>query len=142
MMNKFGILYLVLGLLTILVGILHFVMMPHLNHLLAQWARPATVQYVLAAFKINHIGSGIFLILIGAILTYAAGWGILKGKRWGAVVAILTGLALTILSLILWATSPKMFLQATPFRVAVISLTAVGILSALPAIFLWKRFEP
>jgi hypothetical protein len=97
---------------------------------------------VLGVFEINHIGSGIFLILIGAIFAYAAGWGILKGKRWGAVVAVLVGLALAILSIILWIIAPKMFWEAIPFRSAVISLAIVGILAAIPPIIFWKRFEP
>jgi hypothetical protein len=128
------------GVAAVLVGVLHFVMAGHLEHWVAGPLDAAAAARVVPAFRINHTGSGVFLILLGAVLAQAGYPGLWRGKRWGAVTAGLIGAGLAALAVALWATVPAAFLRAVPFRVALLTLGAVGALTALPPLLFWKHF--
>ena len=130
-----------MGILTILVGVLHFFMMGHLRDWIYSQISAKDAENIFAAFNINHIASGVFLILIGAILTYCSVAGLRQGKRWAMPIVILFGMTLSILALVLWATVPKMFLEAVAFRTALISLFIIGVLIVIPLVIYKKHFD-
>ncbi|HKZ21860.1 MAG TPA: hypothetical protein VJ165_01505 [candidate division Zixibacteria bacterium] len=138
-----GWLNLLMGFVLLLVGILHFLMMGHIETFISgQLDLQQNVDnFVVAIFKVNHIGSGVFVLLLGVILIYTSGAGLRRGKRWGRNLAALVGLGMLILSLILWKSVPKILLEAEAFKIALISLSAVGILTLLPLLFFWKHFN-
>ncbi len=106
-----------MGILTILVGVLHFLMMGHLKDWIYSQVNSNDAENVFAAFSINHIASGVFLILLGATLTYSSFAGLKKGKDWAVPIVIFFGITLSLLAAVLWATVPKMFLEAVAFRI-------------------------
>jgi hypothetical protein len=136
-----GVTYTVAGLLAIAVGVVHFAMAQHLRHLLAGWVEGPNKELVLAVFEINHTGSGVFIILLGVILVLSGVRGMHRGRRWAAEVGLVCGLGLVVLALWLWAAVPPMFLEAMPFRIALLGLAAVGMLLVLPAVVYWKDLE-
>jgi len=52
-----------MGVLTLLVATLHFVMMPKLTGMIARAVGPRGEEFVVPIFYINHIGSGIYFQL-------------------------------------------------------------------------------
>jgi len=134
---------LLMGLVLLLVGILHFAMMGHIENFISRQLdlQRDVDNYVVAIFKVNHIGSGVMVLLLGLILIYLSGSGLRRGKRWGRNLAALVGLGMLILSLVLWKSVPKILLEAEAFKIALISLSAVGILTLLPVLFFWKHFD-
>lgn len=70
------------GILVVLVGGLHFLMAGHLKDWIYSQASAKDAENIFAAFNINHTASGVFLILIGVILTYCSIAGLSHGKRW------------------------------------------------------------
>ena len=130
-----------MGVATLAVGCLHFVMMGHLTQWIAQQLDPLAGPGVLAAFRVNHIGSGVFLILLGIIITYSSHRGLRHGKRWARTIALLFGFSLCLLTVILWMSVPDMFLAAAPFRWALVLLGMAGILTSVPAIFFHHHFN-
>ena len=137
-----GVTYTLAGLLAIGVGVVHFVMAQHLRDMLAGWVEGPNKDLVLAVFEINHTGSGVFVILLGAILVLCGMRGMRRGKRWAAEVSLVCGLGLEALAAWLWIVVPPMFLEALPFRAALLGLAAVGLLLVLPAVVYWKDLEP
>jgi uncharacterized membrane protein len=136
-----GATYTVAGILAIAVGVVHFAMAQHLRHLIAGWVEGSNKELVLAVFEINHTGSGVFILLIGVILVLAGMRGMRRGKRWAAEIGLVCGLGLVVLASWLWVTVPPMFLDALPFRGALLGLGAVGLLLVLPAVIYWKDLE-
>ena len=130
-----------MGVLTILVGGLHFLMMDHLRDWIYSQVSAKDAENILAVFNINHIASGVFLILIGIILTYCSIVGLRQGKGWARIIISLFGITLSILVLVLWTTVPKMFLEAVPFRSALISLFIIGLLIVIPLQLCKKYFN-
>jgi len=129
------------GILTILIGGLHFIMMGHLKDWIYSQVSAKDAENILAAFNINHIASGVFLILIGIILTYCSIAGLRHGKRWARIITTLFGFTLSVLAVVLWTTVPAMFLEAVPFRIALISLLVAGILIVIPLLLYKKCFD-
>ncbi|MGH7890432.1 MAG: hypothetical protein ACRENF_07785, partial [Thermodesulfobacteriota bacterium] len=72
---------------------------------------------------------------------YTSGAGLRRGKIWGRNLATLVGLGMLILSLVLWKSVPQILLEAEAFKIALISLTAVGIITLLPLLFFWLHFN-
>ncbi len=134
---------LLMGAVLLLVGVLHFLMMGHIeNFISGQLGSGLDVDnYVLAIFKVNHISSGVLVLLLGLMLIYISGAGLRRGKRWGRKLAVLIGLGILALSSILWLSVPKILLEAEAFKIAVISLTAVGIITTVPLLFFWLHFN-
>src|SRR6266576_871459 len=106
-----SILNIATGILTILVGGLHFLMIGHLRDWIYSQMNAKVAENIFAAFNINHIASGVFLILIGIILTYCSIVGLRHGKRWARIIITLFGFTLSLLALVLWTIVPKMFLE-------------------------------
>jgi hypothetical protein len=129
------------GIVTILVGGLHFLMVGHLRDWIYSQVNSKDAENVFAAFNINHTASGVFLILIGIILTYCSTVGLRYGKRWARIIITLFGITLSLLSLVLWTTVPTMFLEAVAFRTALISLFITGLLIVLPLLAYRKYFN-
>ncbi len=132
---------LLMGAVLLLVGILHFMMTEHIESFISgQLGSHLDVDnYVLAIFKVNHIGSGVLVLLLGLMLIYISGTGLRRGKRWGRNLAILTSLGILTLSIILWLSVPKILLEAEAFKIALISLTVVGIITLLPLLLFRSR---
>ena len=137
----FSTIYLILGLVTILAGIIHFLKMGYLTHWVSGEINPENSGLVVGAFQVNHITSGVLVILIGLILAYASLYGLGQGKQWGLVICLLTGLALIIMSLSVWLTLPKQFLTAPAFVLALGMLMGVGVLVVIPLLIFWKQFN-
>ncbi len=133
---------LLMGFVLLLIGVLHFVMMKHIESFISgQLSSGLDVdKYVLAIFKVNHIGCGVLVLLLGLMLIYISGAGLRRGKRWGKKLALLTGLGILALTLILWTSVPKILLEAEAFKMAVISLSAVGVITLLPLLFFGRHF--
>ena len=129
------------GILTILVGGLHFLMIGHLRDWIYSQISAKDAENIFAAFNINHITSGVFLILIGIILTYCSIAGLRHGKRWARIITTLFGFTLFLLALVLWTAVPKMFLEAVAFRTALISLMITGLLIVIPLLLYKKYFD-
>ena len=136
-----SIINIAMGILTILVGGLHFLMMDHLKDWINSQVSAKDAANILAAFNINHIASGVFLILIGTILTYCSSVGLRQGKRWARIITMLFGLTLSVLAIVIWTTVPAMFLEAVAFRTALISLMVVGLLIVIPLLLYSKHFN-
>ena len=134
---------LLMGFVLLLVGVLHFVMMGHIENFISGQLdlRQNVDNYVIAIFKVNHVGSGVFVLLLGMMLIYLSGSGLRRGKRWGRNLTTLVGLGMSILSLILWLSVPKILLEAEAFKIALISLSAVGVITLLPLLLFWKHFN-
>ena len=134
---------LLMGFVLLLVGVLHFVMMGHIENFISGQLdlRQNIDNYVIAIFKVNHVGSGVFVLLLGMMLIYLSGSGLRRGKRWGRNLTTLVGLGMSILSLILWLSVPKILLEAEAFKIALISLSAVGVITLLPLLLFWKHFN-
>ena len=133
---------LLMGFGLLLVGVLHFVMMGHIEDFISGQLdlQQSVDNYVIAIFKINHIGSGILVLILGLIQIYTSGAGLRRGKRWGRNLAALIGLGMLILSLILWKSVPQILLEAEAFKMALIFLSAVGVITLFPLLFFWKHF--
>lgn len=136
-----GVLNTLLGGLLLVVGAVHFAMMDYLERMVSRMALPASASDLAAFFLINHTGSGVFLLQIGFLLTYAGVAGLPRGKRWGKAIALTAGLGVLSLSIALWITVPPMFLTATAFRFAVLSLGLVGLLNSVPLVIFWDKFR-
>jgi hypothetical protein len=136
-----GTITMIAGLAAILVGVLHFVLSGHLDRYIAAQLDAAAAARIIPVFHVNHLGSGVFLILLGAILAQTGYAGLLSGKTWGAALAVLIGTGFTVLAVILWTTVPAEFLTAGPFQIALGSLAAVGVLTALPPLMFWGHFR-
>ena len=134
---------LLMGFVLLLVGVLHFVMMGHIENFISGQLdlRQNIDNYVIAIFKVNHVGSGVFVLLLGMMLIYLSGSGLRRGKRWGRNLTTLVGLGMSILSLILWLSVPKILLEAEAFKIALISLSAVGVITLFPLLLFWKHFN-
>ena len=80
---------LILGVLTFVVGGVHFVMMDHLNRMISHQVNEGGQVLVLESFAVNHIASGVFLLLLGAIVSYSSVAGLRSGKKWGRIITLL-----------------------------------------------------
>ena len=116
-------------------------MMGHLTQWISQQLDPLAGPGVLAAFHVNHIGSGAFLILLGTIITYSGHSGLRQGKRWARTIALLFGFSLCLLTVTLWMSVPDMFLAAAPFRWSLVSLGMAGIVTTVTVIFFHRHFN-
>ena len=137
----FARLQFVLGLLVLAVGVVHFVMMPSLVRWIERLAGPVAAPSVVPIFYINHVGSGVFLIVLGGIAVCISRMGLSKGKRWARPMTLLFGIGLGLVGVALWATLPAMFLEAPPFRFALLSLMAIGLLTVIPVLVFWRHFD-
>lgn len=134
---------LLMGFGLLLVGFLHFLIIGDLNNFISGQlqSKMEVDQFVPAIFRLNSIASGLLVLLLGIIQIYTSGAGLRRGKRWGRNLAALIGLGMLTLSLILWKSVPKILLEAEAFKIALISLSAVGIFTLLPLLFFWKHFN-
>ena len=134
---------LLMGALLLLVGVLHFMMLEHLTKFISsQLELNLEVEhYIVAIFKVNHIGSGVLVLLLGIMLIYLSSSGLSRGKKWGRNLAVLMGWGILLLSIILWLSVPRILLQAEAFKMALIFLSAVGVITVVPLLFFWKHFQ-
>lgn|SRR5574341_562558 len=134
---------LLMGFVLLLIGVLHFVMMGHLESFISSQLNleQDVDNYVVAIFKVNHIGCGVLVLLLGLSLIYISGAGLRRGKRWGKKLALLNGLGILALSLTLWLSVPEILLEAEAFKMALFALTAVGIITFLPLLFFGRHFS-
>ncbi len=139
--NFFSAAYFILGLVTIGAGVIHFAMMGFLTRWTSKLAIPENSQLAVGSFQINHITSGVLVILVGVILSYASRYGLSQGKQWGAAVCLLIGFSLIIISSLVWIILPKQFLSSPAFVAALASLTGVGLLVVVPLLIFWKQFN-
>ena len=95
---------------------------------------------IIPIFYVNHIGSGVFLLVIGGLVIGAAG-GLRQGRSWARNAGLIYGAGLGVLGAVLWMTVPPLFLTAAPFRFALISLMLVGILAGAPLLIFRKDFN-
>lgn len=116
-------------------------MMDHLNRMISRQVNEEGQVLVLGSFAVNHIASGVFLLLLGAIVSYSSVAGLRSGKKWGRIITLMYGSTLCVLVIVLWMTVPAMFLQAAPFRWALTILTAVAILAIAPMILFRQHFN-
>jgi hypothetical protein len=135
-----GIAVAAMGALLLAVGAVHFAMMRHLGDLVAGWSAPGSTTYAVAVFRINHVGCGVFVIVLGVAMIQA-GAGLRRGERWARGLGLLAGLSLAALGLGLWLTVPPMFLTALPFRLAVLGLIAAGLVIAAPVLAFWRALD-
>lgn len=134
---------LLMGFGLLLVGLLHFLIIGDLEDFISGQlqSKMEVDQYLPAIFRLNSISSGVFVLLLGIMQIYTSGAGLQRGKRWGRNLAAWLGLGLLILSLVLWKSAPGILWEAEVFKIALISLTAVGIITFLPLLFFWKQFS-
>lgn len=134
---------LLMGFGLLLVGLLHFLILGDLNDFISGQlqSKMEVDQYVPAIFRLNSIASGLFVLLLGIIQIYTSGAGLRRGKIWGRNLAVWLGLGLLILSLVLWQSAPRILWDAEVFKIALISLTAVGVITFLPLLLFWKHFS-
>jgi hypothetical protein len=129
------------GGITVVVGGIHFVMMPHLTSWILSQTRSDAAQDVVGAFAVNHIGSGLLLILQGIIILYSSVRGLRLGKRWARVITLLFGSMLLILTAILYVSVPAMFLEAAAFRWALMLLAFAALLIVVPLLLYRHLFN-
>lgn len=137
----FGTYYFILGLVTIGAGVIHFVMMGYLTRWVSQQVIQGNSKLVDGSFQVNHLGSGVLVILVGAILAYASQYGLGQGRQWELDICLFTGLALINMSLSVWITPPRQLLKAPAFQLALAMLTSVGMLVVIPLLIFWKQFN-
>jgi len=129
------------GLLS--VGVLHFLIIGDLTDFISGQlnSQMQIDQYVSAIFRLTSVAAGLFVLLLGIIQIYTSGAGLQRSKRWGRNLAFWLGLGLLTLSFVLWKSAPEILWEAEVFRIALISLSAVGAITLLPLLFFWKRFN-
>jgi len=134
---------LLMGFGLLLVGFLHFLIIGDLDDFISGQlqSKMEVDQYIPAIFRLNSIGSGVFVLLLGIIQIYTSGAGLRRGKIWGRNLAAWLGLGLLILSLILWKSAPGILWEAEVFKITLISLAAVGVITFFPLLFFWKHFN-
>ena len=81
-----GIVWIVLGALTLLGAIVGLILVHHflrndpamgMFHNLPPWVLPAVMRF------------GWLIVVMRALLAFAAGWGLIENERWGKIVAII-----------------------------------------------------
>ncbi|MBI3585550.1 MAG: hypothetical protein HY088_00255 [Ignavibacteriales bacterium] len=130
-----------IGILTLVVGCIHFIEMDYLTQAISRQVIPQGATLVIGSFAVNHIASGIFLVLLGTIVIYSSVWGLRLGKKWARSIILLFGFTLFILVVILWMSVPAMFLEAPAFRWALILLTLVALLTIVPMVVFRQHFS-
>jgi hypothetical protein len=130
-----------MGVLTLLVAVLHFVMMPKLTGLIARAVGPRAEDFVVPIFFINHIGSGIFLAMLGLILIVTGMTGVRIGARWAAWSCLVYGAGFLVLVALLWLSLPPFFLSGLYFQLALGGLALVGLVVAVPVLRMWRSFR-
>lgn len=130
-----------MGVLTLLVATLHFVMMPKLTGMIARAVGPRGEEFVVPIFYINHIGSGIFLAMLGLILMVTGMTGVRTGARWAAWSCLVFGAGFLVLVALLCLTLPRYFLSGICFQLALGGLALVGLVVAVPVLSTWRSFR-
>jgi hypothetical protein len=130
-----------MGVLTLLVAALHFVMMPKLTAFIARAVGPRGGEMVVPIFYINHIGSGIFLAMLGLILIVTGTTGVRAGARWAAWSCLVFGAGFLVLVALLCLTLPTFFLSGIYFQAALAGLALVGLVVAVPVLWSWRSFR-
>ena len=141
MPKRLAVLITGLGFLTISVGLLHFAMMPKLLRLLTARGGPEARSFIVPMFYINHIGSGVFLLVLGFVLTLAGRRGIARAEKWAAWCAVCFGIALLLMVAVFLSTLPPIFLRGRYFQMALAALATVGLLAAIPVLLNWRVFH-
>ncbi len=130
-----------MGALTLLVAALHFVMMPKLSGMIARAVGPGGQDVVVPIFYINHIGSGIFLAMLGLILIVTGMAGVRFAERWAAWSCLVFGVGFLVLVAVLCLTLPPFFLSGIYFQLALGGLAAVGLAVSAPVLRKWRSFH-
>ncbi len=123
------------------VGVLHFVMMPKLLSLIVAHGGDQAAAYIVPMFYINHLGSGVFLLVLGFALILCGRVGIPQGERWAAWLTVAFCAGLLCLVALLIATLPSFFLSARYFCAALCGLATVGLLGMIPVLAKWRSFH-
>lgn len=126
------------GILLIVLAFLHLFSTP----LISRWLQRQLTQEVLAsvspAFLLNHIVAGILLIPFGISTLYSAA-GVRAGQSWARGIAMTNALAvLAFPLLIVYLVGPQYF-SSTPFMIAAILVTFIGVSMFIPLIWLTRR---
>jgi len=129
-----------MGVLTLLVAALHFVMMPKLSNMIARAVGPGAQESVVPIFYINHVGSGIFLAMLGLILMVTGMAGVRIGERWAAWSCLIFGAGFLVLVAVLCLTLPPFFLSGIYFQLALGGLALVGLVVSVPVLRKWRSF--
>jgi hypothetical protein len=130
-----------MGMVTLLVGILHFIMMPKLLGMIADSVGARAAGFVVPMFYINHIGTGVFLLVLGFMLTFAVAGGMARSERWAGLCCVSFGVGLVALVGAFLLTLPPMFLSAIYFQLALVGLGVAGISLTIPVLVKWRAFR-
>ena len=124
----------------IILAFIHLLATPLINRWLARELTVDVLTRVSPAFLLDHIVVGILLIPFGVSTLYSAA-GVRAGQPWARAIGITNAVAvLTMPFLVAFLMGPEYF-SATPFFVAAILITFIGVSMFIPLIWLQIRSE-
>jgi hypothetical protein len=126
------------GILILVVAAIHFGATPFLRSTLAQQLSASDFQFVWPPFLLSFLVVGILLIPVGVSTLFCAA-GIRAGQGWSWRFGIINALAILSLPALLACTMDRRYFTATPFLVAAILISLVGLSMGWP--LWWVRGE-
>ena len=127
------------GILMILLAFVHLLATPLIEKWLSRELTVDVLTKVSPAFLLDHIVVGILLIPFGISTLYSAA-GIRAGQPWARVVATTNAIVVLILPLLIVVLMGPGYFSATPFLMAAILITIIGVSMFIPLI--WLRSGP
>ena len=126
------------GILLLVVAAIHLLIVPSVRDVFRQVLSTADFTFAWPAFLLNHVVVGILLIPIGLTTLYCAS-GVKAGEQWAWSVGLTNAMAILALPFVLVSVMERRYFSATPFLIASILITAVGISMVWPLV--WVRKE-
>ncbi|MBI1807920.1 MAG: hypothetical protein HYR76_12820 [Ignavibacteria bacterium] len=126
------------GVLMIVLAFIHLFSTPLISKWLAHELTKETMTTVSPPFLLNHIVVGILLIPFGVSTLYSAA-GVRTGQPWARGIAITNSVAVLFLPLLVGILMGPEYYRSTPFLVAAILITVIGVSMLIPLIWLSGR---
>ena len=129
------------GFLLLVVAGIHMAAIPVLRYAFASALPEEGFQFVFPPFLLDHIVAGILLVPLGVSTIYSAS-GIRQGQRWAWMIGTINAVAVLTLPIVLVVVMDPAYFHATPFLIASILITLVGLSMLWPLLWARREFPP
>ncbi len=126
------------GVLLIVLAFIHLLSTPLISKWLARELTKETLTNISPPFLLNHIVIGVLLIPFGVSTLYSAA-GVRSGQAWARGIALTNSVAVLIMPLLVATVMGPDYFSATPFMLAAILISIIGVSMVVPLIWLETR---
>lgn len=124
------------GILLLVVAAIHLLVIRSLRGVFMHLLSAGAFRFVWPPFLLNHVVVGILLLAVGGSTLLSAG-GVRAGERRSWWIELINAITILSLPIVLALVMEPRYFSATPFLVATILITAVGVSMIWP--LLWVR---